>query len=82
MTPTSDESISLNYSVCNTDNYLRVEIYTDPETRIKDETDIYKIVEVTQTSLQITIVLSLINQIGYPPPYLRYTLQQMKSNIR
>ncbi|MFI3294344.1 MAG: hypothetical protein SNI70_12625 [Rikenellaceae bacterium] len=69
--------VRLNYTFSERDNLLRIEVYTDPKTRILDETDIYELLEVTQTATQSTIVLRLINQLGCPPPYLRYTLQQL-----
>ncbi|MFR9528057.1 MAG: hypothetical protein SNI45_08345 [Rikenellaceae bacterium] len=70
------EPVRLNYTFSERDNLLRIEVYTDPKTRILDETDIYEIAEITQSTTQSTIILSLINQRGCPPPYLRYTLQQ------
>ncbi|MFR9504200.1 MAG: hypothetical protein SNH73_07120 [Rikenellaceae bacterium] len=72
--PLVDE-VRLNYTFSDRDNLLRIELYTDPQTRIKDETDIYSLSEITQTATQSTIVLSLINCLSCPPPYLRYTLQ-------
>ncbi|MFR9500290.1 MAG: hypothetical protein SNH18_07595 [Rikenellaceae bacterium] len=75
--PLVDE-VHLNYTFSDRDNLLRIEVYTDSKTRILDETDIYELSEVTQTATQTTIILSLINQLGCPPPYLRYTLQQVK----
>lgn len=70
--------INLNYTFSDSDNLLRIEVYTDPETRIKDETDIYEIAFAdSPTNQKPTITIELINQIGYPPPYLRYILQQI-----
>ncbi len=69
----------LNYTFSTLDNLLRIEVYTDPITRIKDETDIYDVrlaEEKSDTETPI-ITIELINQIGCPPPYLRYTLQQI-----
>lgn len=71
------EQTTLNYLFNTTDNCLRIEVYTDPQSKILDETDIYELLEVKQTDTQTTITLSLISQLGYPPPYLRYTLQQI-----
>ncbi len=69
--------INLNYTFSDRDNLLRIEVYTDPDTRIKDETDIYEISfdEVLADQKPI-ITIELISQIGCPPPYLRYTLRQ------
>ncbi|MFR9503493.1 MAG: hypothetical protein SNH73_03465 [Rikenellaceae bacterium] len=76
-TPERDNPISLNYTFSDIDNSLRVEVYKDPLTRIKDEIDIYDLTTVTQTLSQTTIVITLINQIGCWAPYLRYTLRQL-----
>ncbi len=64
---------TLNYLFNTTDNCLRIEVYTDPQSRILDETDIYELTHESQN----TIVLNLISQLGYPPPYFRYTLKQV-----
>ncbi|MFR9505664.1 MAG: hypothetical protein SNI32_06245 [Rikenellaceae bacterium] len=74
--PLVDE-VRLNYTFSESDNLLRIEVYTDPETRIKDETDIYEVTFAeAPTDQKPTITVELINQIGCPPPYLRHTLQQ------
>ncbi|MFR9496635.1 MAG: hypothetical protein SNG69_09300 [Rikenellaceae bacterium] len=73
--------IRLNYTFSDRDNLLRIELYTDPKTRIKDETDIYEIIEVNHSTTQTTIVISLINQLGCPPPYLRYTMSKFRDCI-
>ncbi|MFI3264549.1 MAG: hypothetical protein SNG38_05105 [Rikenellaceae bacterium] len=70
--------VKLNYIFSEVDNCLKIEIYTDPETRILDETDVYFLSQITQTSAQTTIVLDLINQISSHSPHLRYTLQQLR----
>lgn len=70
----SKTPITLNYIFNIFTRQLRIEVYTDPKTRILDEIDIYELVDVTESSAQITVTLSLINQLGCPPPYLRYKL--------
>ncbi len=77
-TATSDEPISLNYTFAERENHLRIEIYTDHNTMILDEADLYAVSCDNPAELQPTIVLNLINQIGCPPPYLRYILRQVE----
>ncbi len=64
------EPVKLDYIYDLDSNFLHIKVYTDPVTRIKDETDIYLVQETDQT-----IVIELINQIGHPAPYLRYSFE-------
>ncbi len=68
------ESVSLNYIYDSNAKRLKIEVYTDPKTRILDEIDIYDMVADAENK---TIQIELINQRFESRPYLRYTLQQM-----
>ncbi|MFR9522849.1 MAG: hypothetical protein SNI51_09060 [Rikenellaceae bacterium] len=72
------DPVRLNYTFSERDNLLRIEVYTDTKTRILDETDIYELSEISQSDTKSTIALSLINQLGCPPPYLRYTMSRFR----
>ncbi|MFI3323888.1 MAG: hypothetical protein SNI45_00650 [Rikenellaceae bacterium] len=76
--PANGKHISLNYSFDSSTNNLRIEIYTDKKTKILDEVDIYELSEFAQSTTRSTMTLSLINQIGYPTPYMRYRLRRVE----
>ncbi len=71
------EPLRLHYTFREQENHLRIEVYTDPETRILDETDLYIVSAQQPAADKAIIIIELINQGGCPPPYLRYTLQQV-----
>ncbi len=68
------EPVTLNYIYNSKSEELRIEVYSDPNTRILDEIDIYNVAKDTPNK---TIQIEIINQRGEQSPYLRYTLQQV-----
>ncbi|MFI3264641.1 MAG: hypothetical protein SNG38_05545 [Rikenellaceae bacterium] len=70
----SESPTTLNYIFNIFTRQLIIEVHTDPKTKILNEVDIYEVVDVTESSDQITVTLSLTNQLDCPTPYLRYKL--------